>query len=98
MTEEKRTKYCDKCWWYVKADHRRMIGPCPYICNNKTEYGYCIATGCINPKVNAHGIAKEDNWHWIWKNPSDDCQCSNCGMIVAQRYPNCPWCGKKMNK
>jgi hypothetical protein len=28
MTEEKRTKYCDKCWWYVEADHRRMIGHC----------------------------------------------------------------------
>lgn len=23
---------------------------CPYICDNKTEYGYCKTTGCINPK------------------------------------------------
>lgn len=25
---------------------------CPYICDNKTEYGYCKATACINPKYN----------------------------------------------
>lgn len=23
---------------------------CPYPCQNKTEYGYCKTTGCINPK------------------------------------------------
>ena len=28
-----------------------MNSPCPYICNNKTEYGYCKTTGCINPKI-----------------------------------------------
>ena len=27
-----------------------MIGICPYDCDNKTEYGYCSSTGCINPK------------------------------------------------
>ena len=27
-----------------------MIGLCPYNCSNKTEYGYCKTTGCINPK------------------------------------------------
>lgn len=26
-----------------------MIGLCPYDCFNKTEYGYCKTTGCINP-------------------------------------------------
>ena len=25
---------------------------CPYICNNKTEYGYCKTTACINPEYN----------------------------------------------
>ena len=25
-----------------------MIGPCPYACSNKTDYGYCKTTGCIN--------------------------------------------------
>ena len=23
---------------------------CPYPCRNKTEYGHCKTTGCINPK------------------------------------------------
>lgn len=27
-----------------------MFGSCPYSCNNKTEYGYCKSTGCINPR------------------------------------------------
>lgn len=26
-----------------------MTGPCPYRCDNKTEFGYCLTTGCINP-------------------------------------------------
>lgn len=25
---------------------------CPYICDNKTEYGYCKTTACINQKYN----------------------------------------------
>lgn len=28
-----------------------MNDRCPYICNNKTENGYCKTTGCINPKI-----------------------------------------------
>lgn len=27
-----------------------MFGVCPYECSNKTEFGYCKTTGCINPK------------------------------------------------
>ena len=27
-----------------------MIGACPYLCSNKTDFGYCRTTGCINPK------------------------------------------------
>lgn len=27
-----------------------MIGTCPYPCSNKTDFGYCRTTGCINPK------------------------------------------------
>ena len=23
---------------------------CPYICDNKTEYGYCKTTACTNPQ------------------------------------------------
>lgn len=26
---------------------------CPYVCNNKTEYGYCKTTACINPKYSS---------------------------------------------
>ena len=25
------------------------MGICPYDCDNKTEFGYCKTTGCINP-------------------------------------------------
>ena len=25
-----------------------MNSPCPYICNNKTDYGYCKTSACIN--------------------------------------------------
>ena len=25
---------------------------CPYLCNNKTVYGYCKTTACINPEYN----------------------------------------------
>ena len=32
-----------------------MNSPCPYVCNNKTEYGYCKTTGCINPKYDGRG-------------------------------------------
>ena len=34
--------------------------------------------------------------HWVWKKPSDDCRCSNCGKIADQKYPYCPWCGADM--
>lgn len=27
-----------------------MVGPCPYNCENKTSFGYCKTTACINPK------------------------------------------------
>lgn len=27
-----------------------MTEVCPYPCQNKTEYGWCKTTGCINPK------------------------------------------------
>lgn len=32
---------------------------CPYICDNKTEYGYCKTTACINPKYNQKKIQQE---------------------------------------
>lgn len=27
-----------------------MIGPCPFLCSNKTSLGYCKTTGCINSR------------------------------------------------
>ena len=32
------------------------FGSCPYICNNKTEFGYCKTTVCVNPKYNSFCI------------------------------------------
>ena len=29
--------------------------PCLYPCENKTEYGYCKTTDCINPRYNGSG-------------------------------------------
>lgn len=29
-----------------------MNNICPHICDNKTEYGYCKTTYCINQKYN----------------------------------------------
>lgn len=26
-----------------------MVEVCPYICSNKTDYGYCKTSACINP-------------------------------------------------
>ena len=31
-----------------------MNGPCPYLCFNKTDYGYCRSTVCTNKSVNEH--------------------------------------------
>lgn len=24
-------------------------GPCPYVCGNKSAFGYCLTTVCVNP-------------------------------------------------
>ena len=37
---------------------RRMI--CPYICDNKTEYGYCKTTACINRNYTLKNERKEN--------------------------------------
>ena len=47
-----------------------MIGICPYDCDNKTEFGYCKSTGCINPKYN------QMEWPILWL--QDDGPCKNC--------------------
>lgn len=41
----------DRCPIDVKYEFHGMGAEvCPYPCQNKTEYGYCKTTGCINPK------------------------------------------------
>lgn len=43
-----------------------MIGPCPYFCENKTEFGYCRTTACINPLyMQTHSI------YWMYKEDYD---------------------------
>ena len=34
------------------AERGNIIGPCPLPCLNKTDFGYCRNTGCINLKYN----------------------------------------------
>ena len=36
-----------------------MSEQCPYNCTNKTEFGYCKNTVCINP-------AYQNKWYWAW--------------------------------
>ena len=48
-----------------------MIGLCPYDCDNKTEYGYCKSTGCINPKY-------QQLVFWSNCNNTFPSPCKNC--------------------
>lgn len=44
-------KMADRCPTNVYYEFHGMGAEvCPYPCQNKTEYGYCKTTGCINPK------------------------------------------------
>lgn len=38
---------------------------CPYPCGNKTEFGYCRTTGCVNPRY-AQQIFYSHNPQFIW--------------------------------
>lgn len=44
---------------------------CPYVCNNKTEFGYCCSTACINPKYNQQSITQ-------WLEKADYVQVVRC--------------------
>lgn len=48
-----------------------MTGPCPYDCDNKTELGYCMSTGCVNPKY-AQIV------FWSHNNNTFQSPCANC--------------------
>lgn len=38
---------------------------CPYDCANKTEYGYCKTTACINQKHDHTWSACGENGNWL---------------------------------
>ena len=71
---------------------------CPYVCNNKTEFGYCCSTVCINPKYNQRTIngglngdyvqvvrCKDCKW-WTKQEASLQGRCDAYGM-----YPTGEW-------
>ena len=47
------------------------MGVCPYDCENKTEFGYCKNTGCINPKY-IH-IVFHTNSNNTYRTPCENC-------------------------
>ena len=53
-----------------------MTSTCPYICRNKTSYGYCQTTVCINHKYNGSGAylitGVEDGWIKVDKKVWDE--------------------------
>jgi len=49
-----------------------MIGPCPYVCNNKAQDGYCKTTSCINPAYNKF-VYSEQVMIFDQRSP-----CANC--------------------
>ena len=48
-----------------------MMGPCPFDCYNKTEYGYCKNTGCINSAYQQ--IVFNDTGGNGYQSPCTDC-------------------------
>ena len=74
------------------------MSTCPYVCNNKTEFGYCCSTVCINPKYNQRTInggltgdyvqvvrCKDCKW-WTKQEASLQGRCDAYGM-----YPTGEW-------
>ena len=49
-----------------------MTNICQYVCDNKTEYGYCRTTVCINPKYNQQTVK-------AWLSKADYVQVVRCG-------------------
>ena len=45
------------------------VGPCPYDCFNKTEFGYCKTTGCINSNSVYNSVNKQV---WVKSKPYVD--------------------------
>lgn len=60
-----------------------MSSPCPYICFNKTEYGYCRSTVCTNKTVIEHLTNQGCNTQFTY-GPDSRCYkvpCSHCGGV-----------------
>lgn len=45
-----------------------LCGPCLKACENKTEYGYCRTTACINPKYNGGGTYVSNHTEMVYPN------------------------------
>lgn len=52
-----------------------MTDKCPYDCWNKTEYGYCKTTGCINPAYQFLNFRVVDYGRVL---SNDNSPCANC--------------------
>lgn len=53
-----------------------MAETCPYDCGNKTEYGYCKSTGCVNPRYEQTIYYNHNPYTFStdnWRSP-----CTNC--------------------
>lgn len=57
-----------------------MTYNCPHVCGNKTEFGYCKTTVCINPKYNQFSVT---NW------------LENADYVQVIRCKDCKWWDKK---
>lgn len=55
-------------------------GPCPYVCNNKSQSGWCATTACINSEYNGNGRT-------IVLGGVEYCavkKCPNCGRLFTE--------------
>lgn len=87
--------------------------PCPYYCYNKTEFGYCKTSVCINSEVKEMQMRKTGNTTGnvttvIHKNYTKNVINHICGICGESQYKDsyyettdfwlCPECAKKIGK
>lgn len=56
---------------------------CPYVCNNKTAFGYCCSTVCINPMYNQRTINSGLTADYV-----QVVRCKDCKFNSANQIPN----------
>ena len=44
------TNRCNSTYIRDTMVNPNVGGPCPHVCDNKTDMGYCKTTGCIKPE------------------------------------------------